>query len=491
MRKILCVLCLVCLVASLCLTVGCTTNKMDLATKEGNNYSITIGYDNENQILSATQRVEYTNRTANCFETVKLHIYANAYREDAQNPVVTDIYKNVAYPNGQSFGDICFDSVKVDGVAVAYVIEGQDMDILSVPVGELFPDECVEIEMIYQITLANIQHRLGYTQNTVNLGNFFPIVCVTKEGNFDTTPYFNYGDPFVSDVANYEVSITLPSDFVVASTGQLTEATNNENSVTYCYVANAVRDFAMSLSNKYKKLSQTVGDTTINYYYFADTQAEASLQTTVECFEYFSKNIGKYPYSQFSVCETDFCYGGMEYPQIVFVTSGSTAYQEAIVHETAHQWFYGVVGNDQIANAWMDEGLTEFVTYLFLDDCDKAKLSTKIHSQVRQYTNYVDVLNNYYTNVDTTFRPLCDYSGHGEYVMITYVKGCLMFDTIYEGMGATKFYKALSHYYTNYKFCIATPQNMIDSFCSVGSQYIANIFTAFAEGKEVIGKVTD
>lgn len=490
-KKVLCFACLLCLVVGLFTLGGCNPSKMQQAVDNGNTYTIVASYDNEHHIVSATQTVTFTNRSENAFECVKFHIYANGYREDAVNCIVPAKYRAIAYPNGESYGQIDFDSVKVDGVPVAYVIEGQDMDILSVPTKEIFPDESVCIEMTYQIQLANIHHRLGYTANAVHLGNWFPILCRVKDNCFDCTPYYNVGDPFVSDVANFDVTITLPSDFVVASTGNMTEASNTEAGITYRYQAQAVRDFALMMSPHYQKLSQVVGDTTINYYYFADANPKESLATAVGSFEYFCKNIGAYPYDNYSVCETDFCYGGMEYPNLAMVASKSQSYQQAIVHETAHQWFYGVVGNDQIANAWMDEGLAEFLTYLYLDDSGTMPLEENILANTKTYTTYVDVLNHFYTDVERNFRPIYNYKSDGEYVIMTYVKGSLLFNTLHESLGAQKFWKCVANYYKTAQFQIAEPSTMSSCFANVGGKQVENIFVTFAEGKEIIGEMKD
>ena len=160
MRRFLCYLCILCVTVGLFAFVGCTPSKMQQAIKEGNNYTIVATYDETNHVLCATQTVNFTNRSENTFDAVKFHIYANAYREEAQCSIVPAKYRLLAYPNGESYGQIDFDTIKVDGVPVAYVIEGQDMDILSVPTKELFPDESVSIEMTYQITLSNAHHRL-------------------------------------------------------------------------------------------------------------------------------------------------------------------------------------------------------------------------------------------------------------------------------------------------------------------------------------------
>lgn len=491
-RKLTCVLLAVVLLGA-CLAglAACNADKMKQAVKNGDNYTIVATYHPDDHTLSATQITEYTNRSDNTFVDIKLHIYANAYREGA-TPIVPNTYMSSAYPNGICYGDISFDSVKADGTACAYKIEGDNADILSVPLGkELFPNEKVTLEMTYKVTLPNIKHRLGYTDNAVTLGNFFPIVCRVENDNFATTSYCAVGDPFVSDVANFDVTLCAPSSYIVGASGELTSVTSKDGYDTWHYVGEARRDFALVLSDKYKKLSQNVGKTQVNYLYYADEDPQTSLATAVGMLEYMNKNVGEYPYSTYTVCETDFCYGGMEYPALVYVASGSNAYTEAIAHETAHQWFYGVVGNNQITDAWMDEGLCEFVTYLYLDSTGAVSLADAMKRTTKTYINYVDVLNRYYDNVDTSFRALTDYKNDSEYVVMTYAKGCLLFNTLYETLGETKFLRALSDYYRQCAFGIASPDKLIDCFVRCGNKELATIFDKFIAGKEIVGKMTD
>ena len=110
-------------------------------------------------------------------------------------------------------------------------------------------------------------------------------------------------------------------------------------------------------------------------------------------------------------------------------------------------------------------------------------------ANTKTYTTYVDVLNHYYSDVDTSFRAVSEYKNDNEYVIFTYIKGSLLFNTLYETMGAAKFWKALANYFDEAQFTIAQPSQMSNSFASVGGQELANIFNAFIEGKEVIGQV--
>jgi aminopeptidase N len=272
----------------------------------------------------------------------------------------------------------------------------------------------------------------------------------------------------------------------VAHSGNLQEVTNGEGTSTYKICQDAVRDFAVVLSDKFVKKTQAAGDVTINYYYFADLEPEVSVAAVLSALQFMQEKVGKYPYSQLSVVETDFCYGGMEYPNLVMVSSGSQDYTTAAAHEVIHQWFYGVVGNDQIEHAWMDEGLTEFLTLAYLDYSLTTPLADSIKERNRAYLSFVDVLKNYFKELNTSYRPTYGYKSEQEYQYITYLKGSLMFNKAYEIMGKDRFYKALTHYFNNNAGKIAAPADLINSFTKANNSDMSEFFKAFIEGKDML-----
>ena len=86
-------------------------------------------------------------------------------------------------------------------------------------------------------------------------------------------------------------------------------------------------------------------------------------------------------------------------------------------------------------------------------------------------------------------RAVNEYKNDSEYVIFTYVKGSLMFNSAYEAMGAAKFWKALSSYFNEGQYTVATPSMLIDCFVGASSKEIGTIFNSFIDGTEVIGKV--
>ncbi len=360
---------IVALMLCMCLVACGGSDYIEKNAKKLSTYTIEAGFDDSAKTLSAVMVFDFYNTTDNAFSELKFHLYPNAYRKDASLPVVDELTRSKAYKNGFSYGDIKIDSAKCGDTAVAYVVEGTDSDILTVPLGtEVFPQQNVKVEIVFEVCLANIWHRLGYGNNTINLGNWYPQLCVFKNGAWLTDPYYSNGDPFVSEMANYCVALTAHKDFMIAASGVPGEAQTKENdNVRTVYTAKSVRDFALVMSPKFQKASATVDSTTVNYYYFSDRAFEESLSTATKALRYFSSTFGKYPYAKLDVVETDFCYGGMEYPCLVMITSGleKRSYETAIIHEIAHQWWYGLVGNDQVREAYLDEGLAEYSTLMF------------------------------------------------------------------------------------------------------------------------------
>ncbi len=487
MKKILLIslLTVMCILGTLLLCACDNSNWLDSAVSVADSYNMVLGYDDTNAILTGYQTVTTTNSTQECITAVKMHLYANSYSQDSSTSVVPTSYISSAYPNGTSYGGITIDSVCVDDVAVAYTIEGDDCSILSIPT-DIMLGESATIDISYTITLANIAHRMGYTDSTITLGNFYPIICHLAEDGYDTSPYYNIGDPYVSDIANYTVSITAPSTYTIASSGMLTSASSDGNNTTHHYSVAGVRDFAMVMSEDYQLLSTTSGNTTINYYYYNDSTPQDTLDSILYTYTCLTDNVGIYPYAQYSVAETDMCYGGMEYSCMVMASANTEQYLTAVVHETVHQWFYGIIGNDQINNAWMDEGLTEFVTMLILDQLDYCTLASNIGAMYKAYTTYIDVLSHYFTGLDTSYRALDQYTNDQDYVYTVYVKGSIMFYNIYDTMGSNKFWSALHSYYNSCAGTIATPQQMIDCFSDSFGASMDGLFCAYIQGEDIL-----
>ena len=484
MKKIPCLLLgLVSLAFSLSGFIGCNKKQ-----NGGGRYEITAEYIPENKTLAGAVKVTFENGTENEISILKFQTHPNAYREDALYSPISTAYAGAAYYQGESYGEMVISSVNG---AKNWEMMGEDENILYVYLERsLFPGDKVVLDIGFITKLANVNHRTGITKHTVNLGNFYPILCGIKHDGFYETVYYSDGDPFYSDCADYTVRLTLPKEYVVASTGKIVEERTLESKKVYTMSAMNTRDFALVLSDQYNVKTEQVNGKTLSYYYHNDKTPTESFAVAKESFAYYEKTFGEYPYETYAIAQTGFCMGGMEYPALVMVsdTLKKEELARVIAHETAHQWWYAVVGSDQIENAWQDEGLAEYSTVTFFENYEKYGFTREdiVTQSIKEYRSYYDVYGSVLGRTDTRMtRHLKEYISDYEYRCISYDKSLVMFDTLRKSVGDKKFFSSLKKYYADNAFKIAKPETLIGSFEKNGLD-VAGFFDSFLNGKAVL-----
>ncbi len=484
MKKILCFILVICAAAASLAVSACA--------KDGNKsisaYNVFAIYDEEAQTLTGTLNFDYYNDTQNEIKDLKFNLYGNAFREGATYAPVSKTYENKAYYGGKSYG-----SMEITGVenCAGWTVAGEDQNVLTVNLIEpIYPEQRVQITISYILTLAKVNHRTGVTKTTVNLGNFYPVLCAYSAEGFVECPYYYCGDPFLSDCANYSVTLDIPEKYTAASSGKLESESVNDGRKKCLYTLKNARDFAFVLSDKFEVISDTVNGVTVSYYYVTDTNAQVSLSAAVESIKYFSETFGDYIYPTLSVVQTGFCYGGMEYPALTMIADGLDSDNNiyTIVHENAHQWWYAMVGSDQINNAWQDEGLAEYSTLMFFEKNPSYGFTRTgiVKTATNSYRAFFSVYNQLNGSVDTSMnRKLCDYSGEFEYNNVTYNKGLILFDTLRNSIGDEKFLSGLKSYYKKNVCKIASADELYGCFIKSGTD-LEGFFQSFTEGKILI-----
>lgn len=473
----------------LILVGGCKDKSLEKIAKDLDTYTLDIVYNPDNT-LNVKQSIEYTNKTGDTLEVIKFHLYPRSFREDSKCSVISNLNYNKCFYNGKSFGDIEITSLAHNHTPLEIMLGGNDQDILEVHlVSPLHHNDQAIISMEYTVTIPNINHRFGYGENAINLGNFYPVACVYEDGAFVIDSYHYNGDPFYSNVANYNISITLDKALTLASTGNVISTTNHNTTTQYNISALAVRDFAIVISDKFKIVSDNIDNVTVNYYYYNNQYPNECLQAGIDSISTFNRLFGDYPYSTLNIVETNFVHGGMEYPNLVMISDTidvQSDYINVIIHEIAHQWWYGVVGNNQFQYGWLDEGLTEYSTLLFYDNNPEYNINTDelVKNTTNSFVTFVDVYNQVFGKADTTMnRALNEYNNESEYVYIAYVKGMLLFNNLDEILGREQFIKGLQNYYNNNKFQIATPNTLINSLESATGNELSAIIESWINGK--------
>lgn len=449
-------------------------------------YVIKVVYSEEDESLTGTCSFTYFNRTDNEIDSLCFNLWGNAYREGAKfKPLSAGDSK--AYYSGVNYGG---ESVQnVDGCA-SWRLSGEDENILQVELNQpIFPDQSTTVTISYTLDIAKVNHRTGVTQSTVNLGNFYPILCAYSTEGFIQHPYYSTGDPFVSECANYEVTLSLPPEYTAATSGKEMERKEENGGLTINYTLENARDFAVVISKNFKAETRSVNGCEVTAYYCSDRNISTELDAVCESLEYFSSSFGAYAYPTLSIVYTPLNSSGMEYPALAMINSAlsraDTVY--TAVHETAHQWWYAMVGSDQVKNAWQDEGLAEYSTLMFFESHPAYGYTRTgvLGSAIKAYRGYYSVYNQIFGKSDTTMnRPLNEYDGEYEYVNIAYNKGLLMFESVRCAMGDKKFLNCLSDYFTANKFKLATPEELI---ARLNKQHdVEGLVYGYLDGKVVI-----
>jgi aminopeptidase N len=289
------------------------------------------------------------------------------------------------------------------------------------------------------------------------------------------------GDPFYTEAADYNVSITTPLNYIVAGTGAQTVNTASDTRTSH-FAATLARDFAFALSNEYNLTTLTTkADVNIDLYTYSSTvDADHVLNLAEKSLDWFSAQVGPYPFQQLVIAEVGlFNNGGMEYPQVVFIDSEYLRTDEelkSLAHEIGHQWFYNIIGNNQIDNAWMDEGLTTFVQEGIFGT------KTDINSKMRDNYSYLeDILTN--TAARRLSSRIDEFSKWSDYYRVHYLRAELMFYALSEKLGDDGFKQFLGEYYRKFSFKIATPQDLMDTAESTSGQNLKELFDGWINGE--------
>ena len=435
-------------------------------------YQMSLELDEQNKLLTGHLKLHYQNPGNGILRQIPLHLYANAFAKE--NPMAFfESEMRGAYPNGFSKGGIEIQNLKVDGADASYTIENPDQTlmVIDLPIQLGQSAGCV-LEMDFIVTIPNCLGRFGYGEKTFNLCDFYPRAAAWNETDFYRYPYYAAGDPFVEDIADFDITLKVPQGMMVAQGGVVKKQSQQQGMDIYEIEAPIRRDFAAVVSRQFQLKEETVEGVLIKSYTYKGCDKAAdncAFQSAKEALRTFTSFFGPYPYPELSVVQTDFFIGGMEYPGIVLIDQslyrgfGITVLEQVVVHEVGHQWWYAVVGNDQVMHPWLDEALTDYTTLRYYGFAYDEKNENQF------YSTYVEGAFQYYRNAlklsDAQLRvgqPMTDFDSSIPYSVAIYTNGTRMFRALEQQVGTQKLTDALAAYYRAYAFRRVSPNEFIN-----------------------------
>lgn len=450
-------------------------------------YRGNVSVDFERKRITGTLQVDVRNKTDIAQKAVYFHLYPNAFKEEERLRG-----ENWDYTLGteRTPGWIDVANVRVNGKTSNHHVTET---ILEIPLTQWAAGEHVRIELDYTLQVPKNNSRLSYDEHSIWLGNWLPIVAEYDNEQWYLDPYYPIGDPFFSDIAHYELEIETPVGFRIASSGvevgQPITVIGNRQRQTVS--ASLVRDFALVImDDTYKAYHDTVNGITIHTWYRATDRsivAHRLHKAGIASLTYFSDAYGAYPYAEYDIVRTGGFFGGMEYPGLVFVQG---AYFEdndpygivVVAHETAHQWWYGLVGNDEVREPWMDEGPADYSTLRFLLDRYKS-IGQDIHRGKKRMLSFSSAYEREAEYVGNSVDLFTNWNSYGTLV---YTKGSLMFYELEQAIGIEKMNRILQDYFELYHYHNARADDLIAVFTKHLGEQAKDYFAAWLQGGEAV-----
>ncbi|MBN1935873.1 MAG: M1 family metallopeptidase [Anaerolineae bacterium] len=375
-------------------------------------------------------------------------------------------------------------AVLADGKPVEPVFKYQNSAAYLPLQTPLEPGQAIVLTLSYESTLPQAATagyaQYGYIDRVLALPAAYPLIPVYDDEGWNVELAPSYGDPTFSDTALYLARITLPGEMAVAASGAIVETkANPDGTATHLAASGPMRDFNVVASADYQVVAQNVDDVRVSAYYRTgdDAGGQLALDYAVYALRYLQTLIGPYPFSELDVMATPTEAGGIEYPGLIVVAQDlydrSGGYFELVTaHEVIHQWWYSLVGNDQLDEPWLDEALTQYTTLLYFEE----RYGDEVAQEILR-----DSFEGWYKSLPVEEqgiqigRPVAGYSDH-QYGPIVYGKGPVFFHALRGQIGDAAFFRLLKAYFEQYRYGIAYPADLLTLAEQVSGQELDALY---------------
>jgi len=424
-----------------------------------NEYNISIDVNPETRTVTGVQKVLYKNRTGMELEQLYFNLYLNAFRRTASYKPYEESNEPFIFPSGKDYGYINITSVMINNESAAFNVQET---VLTIILPEKLPLEAeLEISLVFDAYVPLINHRTGANDKAMWLGNFLPVLALYDDNGWHREPYYAVGSPFYANIANYTVQVTTPAGYMVTGTGE--EVSNEANGVrTTKMTAKLARNFTFAVGRLYEVETQkTESGVYVNFYYYSEAfDAGLVLDTAARALEDCSARIGSYPYMTFDIVEVGMLrpQSGLSYAGVMFVDATSalavSILQTRVGQSVAQQWFCNIIGNNPIKEAWLGEGVAQYVRQGIFST------SEEIMSHMEREYNSLQAALPAFEN-KSLLQDLSVYQTWHEYESIQHTRAKLMMYALEKRFGPQLMNEFLRVYYTKYQFRLVDRKEFI------------------------------
>ncbi|MBN1563778.1 MAG: M1 family metallopeptidase [Anaerolineae bacterium] len=424
-----------------------------------NRYTIeaALEFEGSAAVIRGAERVRYTNRSADTLTEIVFRLYPNL-------PVLG--------------GRMKIYQAELNGAPVAPILTERDTVLIIPLTTPLDPSDSAEITLTFSTAaeqgIYSSYGEFGFHNEVFSGPEWYPALSVYEEGRgwWMTRPTAG-GDATYLETGLYDIYLTAPQDFVIVMSGTEAALETNARPVgagqqLHHIVSGPMRDSLLVASPRFSTITATTaGGIAVNVYYWPDGElaAQDALRIGIDALTTFNAAFGPYPFAEFDIVET-FNWTGIEYPGMTVISDrywepGNASLENIIVHEVAHQWFYSLVGNNQVEHPWLDEALASYAEYVYWRTIyGEAHYQAVVEGDRATYTFYMEsgapdmVLD----------LPVSAYTPGNNYSLIIYVKGPLFFLELENRLGRDAFQQAIQLYVTRHYYEIVTARDMLAAF---------------------------
>jgi len=347
------------------------------------NYTVQAELNHLSHRLSVKEKLVYTNHSSDSLATLYFHLYFNKFNKGA--------YSEDGALREEADGYIQIDSLWQNGnLSHDYEI---DHTLMSLSLKhELAPGDSVELNFTYRSQLPHAEGRYGFLGDHNDVGNWLIVPVVYDCDGWHLHQHLD--SEFYQEWGDFDVELTVPRGFVVGATGNLLNPdsalldTSNDvyqwraenphdttHATLWHFSAKNVTDFAWTADPEYRYFTKSWRGIAVNYLVMRPNYDawKKEIDAGLGAIRLLSQMVGPYPYKQITVADTYIQAGGMEYPNIVFINTSSTPREDAayfravVIHEIAHNWFFGLLASNQTEFEWQDEGFTQFAEIVIME----------------------------------------------------------------------------------------------------------------------------
>lgn len=433
-------------------------------------YYMEVDMDVNTNQFTGDQTLKYYNNSPDTLTKVYFHLYLNAFQPgsmmDVRSRSIEDpdrrVRDRIYHLKEDEIGYHKIESLKQDGKKLSYSIDGTVMMVeLKKPI---LPGASTTFDMTFN-SQAPLQIRRTGRDNAegvrYSMSQWFPKIAEYDRAGWHTHPYI--AREFYSPWGDYEVKITIDSDYVVGATGVLqnpqeigkgySDANPAGDKLTYHYKAENVHDFVWAADQDYAHDVVKMRDgLEFHYFYDKDTLVEnwKDLQTYIQkALPFIEENFGEYPYPVYSVIQGGD--GGMEYPMATLIT-GHRKLKSLVgvtVHEMMHSWYQMMLATNESYYAWMDEGFTSYAENLTEDFLFNPNYPAK-NPHAANMRGYRKLVNAGKEEPLTTHSDI--FSSNWAYGTAAYSKGAITLRQLEGIVGVENLRNGLLSYYDQWRF---------------------------------------